>query len=121
MRKTILVVDDEEIIRNLFSRLFKKYRVFTAESGEEALNIIKDKSSDLVLLDLRMSGIDGQKTLRIIKSIAPHIPVIIISAYISLKVEKELLRDGAYAVIQKPFDLKKLKTMMSKVLAEKNK
>ena len=102
--KTVLVVDDEEIIRDFFARTLKQYRVLTAISGEEALNIIKKDRPDLVLLDIKMPGMNGIETLRQIKQIDESIVVIMLSAYGTLETNLEAARLGAYTSIAKPFD-----------------
>lgn len=103
--KTVLVVDDEEVIRDFFKRTLPEYRVLTAASGEEAVYMVKKDRPDLVLLDIKMPGIDGIETLRQIKNIDKSIVVIMISAHGTLKTNIEAARLGAYDSIAKPFDL----------------
>lgn len=102
--KTVLIVDDEEIIRDFFARTFKDYRVITASGGEEALGIIRKDRPDLVLLDIKMPGIDGLETLKRIKQIDESIVVVMLSAYGTLETNLEAARSGAYTSIAKPFD-----------------
>jgi len=114
--KTVLVVDDEEIIRDFFKRTLTEYNVFTAASGEEALYCIKKVKPDLVLLDIKMPGIDGIETLRQIKNIDKSISVIILSAHGTLKTNIEAVRLGAYDSIGKPFDLGDMKVVIQDAL-----
>ncbi len=110
--KTVLVVDDEEIIRDFFSRSLTGYKVLTASSGEEALSIIKKDKPDLVLLDIKMPGIDGIETLRKIKEIDSDIVVIMLSAFSTLETNITAARLGAYTSIAKPFDLEEMKSII---------
>ena len=119
--KTVLVVDDEEVIRDFFKRTLPEYRVLTAASGEEAVYMIKKDSPDLVLLDIKMPGIDGIETLRKIKSIDKNIVVIMISAHGTLKTNIEAARLGAYDSIAKPFDLEEMKLTLKDALVDKTK
>ena len=117
--KTVLIVDDEEIIRDFFKRTLAEYRVLTAASGEEALYIVKKDRPDLVLLDIRMPGIDGIETLRQIKNIDKSIAVIMLSAHGTLKTNIEAARLGAYDSIAKPFDLGEMKLVIKDALVSK--
>ena len=110
--KTVLVVDDEEVIRDFFSRTLTGYKVLTASSGEEALNIIRKDRPDLVLLDIKMPGIDGIETLRKIKEIDRNIVVIMLSAFSTLETNITAARLGAYTSIAKPFDLEEMKSII---------
>ena len=114
--KTVLIVDDEEIIRDFFRRTLTEYRVLTAASGEEAIYMVKKDRPDLVLLDIRMPGIDGIETLRQIKNIDKSIAVIMLSAHGTLKTNIEAARLGAYESIAKPFDLGDLQRRIEKAL-----
>jgi excisionase family DNA binding protein len=110
--KTVLVVDDEDVIRDFFIRTLAGYKVLTASSGEEALNIIRKDRPDLVLLDIKMPGIDGIETLRKIKEIDRNIVVIMLSAFSTLETNITAARLGAYTSIAKPFDLEEMKSII---------
>ncbi len=114
--KTILIVDDEEIIRDFFSRTLMHYRVLTAADGETALDIIRSDRPDLVLLDIKMPGIDGIETLRQIKQIDESIAVIMLSAYGTLETNLEAARLGAFSSIAKPFDLRDINTVIKNAI-----
>lgn len=117
--RAVLIVDDEEIIRDFFKRTLTEYRVLTAASGEEAIYIVKKERPDLVLLDIRMPGIDGIETLRQIKNIDKSIVVIMLSAHGTLKTNIEAARLGAYDSIAKPFDLGEMKLVIEGALINK--
>jgi DNA-binding NtrC family response regulator len=110
--KTVLVVDDEEVIRDFFNRTLTEYKVLTASSGEEALSIIKKDKPDLVLLDIKMPGINGIETLRKIKEIDSSIAVVMLSAFETLETNIAAARLGAYTSIAKPFDLEEMKSII---------
>jgi len=110
--KTVLVVDDEEVIRDFFIRTLTGYKVLTASSGEEALNIIRKDRPDLVLLDIKMPGIDGIETLKRIKEIDSSIVVIMLSAFATLENNITAARLGAYTSIAKPFDLEEMTSII---------
>lgn len=114
--KTVLIVDDEEIIQDFFSRVLSDYNVLVASSGEEALEIIKKEKPNIILLDIKMPGIDGIETLRRIMEIDTNIAVIMLSAHGTLETNLEAARLGAYSSIAKPFDLKDIKTAINNAL-----
>lgn len=111
--KTVLIVDDEEVIRSFFARTLTEFRILTAVSGDEALNIVKNDRPDLVLLDIRMPGLDGIETLRRIKEIDSNITVIMLSAHGNLQTNLEAARLGAYTSLAKPFDLPEMKAIIA--------
>jgi excisionase family DNA binding protein len=117
--KTVLIVDDEEVIRDFFTRTLTEYRVLTAASGEEALYIVKTEKPDLVLLDIRMPGIDGIETLRQIKNIDENTAVIMLSAHGTLKTSVQAARLGAHDSIAKPFDLEEMKSVIQGAITDK--
>ncbi|MCX8072572.1 MAG: hybrid sensor histidine kinase/response regulator [Candidatus Binatia bacterium] len=105
-RPTLLVVDDEvgpaEALRMIFH---PHYRVLIAHRGEEALDVLRHETVDVVTLDLRMPHMTGVEVLRAIKSEFPDVEVIIITAYASLDTALQGLRWGAFDYIIKPFDV----------------
>lgn len=100
--KTITIIDDDINIVNMLSELLRSngYNVFSALSGTEALDLLSRQSTDIVLLDLMLPGLDGEEILPRIKGI----PVIIISAKTDVRGKINLLLDGAADYITKPFD-----------------
>lgn len=107
MRKEkILVVDDEYLIRWSLSEKLKElgYRTVTAETGEEGLDLFRSESPDMVLLDIKLPGIDGIEVLRRIKENDPSIPVMMITATSQIEVAVTAMKLGAYDYIAKPFE-----------------
>ncbi|MBN2645775.1 MAG: sigma-54-dependent Fis family transcriptional regulator [Desulfuromonadaceae bacterium] len=114
----VLIVDDEQLIRWSLEQSLKKqgYQVQTACSGEDALEIVRNESPDLVLLDIQMPGIDGIETLERIKEIDADISVIMITALGVLETAVKAMQLGAYDYINKPFNLDELSVVMRKAL-----
>jgi DNA-binding response OmpR family regulator len=105
----ILVVDDDEPILELMTSLLRQYsfRSMTASSGREALEAIRTESPDLVLLDLGLPDMSGEKLLEEILTISDRsIPVVILSGH--QLTEEEWSRTGAVGALQKPFDVRQL-------------
>ena len=104
---TILVIDDDDQLRKSFCKLLKeeKYAVISAASGEAGIEIVKQNALDLVILDMRLPGINGMETFKRIKKIDLKLPVIIITAYGTTKIAIEATKLGAYDYVLKPFDV----------------
>ena len=100
----ILVVDDDEVVRLSYLRSLAnaQWKVESAWDGNEALRAIKEKAFDVVLLDLRMPGVDGMEVLKAIKDKWPETEVVIITGYPSIETAKEAVRLGAYDYLAKP-------------------
>lgn len=106
----ILVVDDEEGIRESLTGIFEDegYTVLASSSGEEALKVIKEQSPDLILLDVWLTGMDGIETLTLMKEMKPDIPVIIISGHGNIELAVKATRMGAYDFLEKPLSLERV-------------
>ncbi|MGQ9663603.1 MAG: sigma-54-dependent transcriptional regulator, partial [Kiritimatiellia bacterium] len=115
--KHILVVDDEQGPRESLKAIFSpKYEVYLAESAERARRILVEKPVDLVLLDVIMPREDGISFLREIRADYPEIPVIMISAYPSVRPVVEAMRVGAFDYVTKPFDVEELHLIVHRAL-----
>jgi len=103
----ILLVDDEESFRSSATTLFKKrgFDVATASSGTEAINVLKKGETDVVILDVKMPGMDGNEALHTIKKLGQDIEVIMLTGYGSPDSALAGLREGAFAYLTKPCDL----------------
>jgi len=117
MRK-LLVVDDEHDICDFVKNFFQErgYTVLTALSGEEALNITKTDKPDIVLLDVRMKGMDGIATLKHLREIDRTIKVIMVTALEDQDKMNEACRLGACEYITKPLVLDHLEEAVEKKL-----
>ncbi|MGD9503876.1 MAG: response regulator [Syntrophobacteraceae bacterium] len=105
MSASVLIVDDEKNIRMTLSECLESFgfTVDAAETGEEALARIKERSFDVVLLDLRLPGMDGMEALRMIRRLGPDIRVVVITAHGSIESAVEAMKLGARDFVQKPF------------------
>lgn len=121
MRKyNILIVDDEGHIRTLLKESLEDegYGVSTAENGLIALELVKNKNFDLILLDLRMPFLDGVELLRKIREINSILPVIVITGHGTIKDAVTSARLGIYDFIEKPLDLEKLLIIIENCLKD---
>jgi len=110
----ILVVDDEKQICGLLDEFLsqKGYQVITATSGEEALERLEEESPHLILLDIRMPGMDGMECLRIIKEKDEKTGVIMTTGVGDMDTIKEALKLGVNDYILKPIDLDYLEKLI---------
>ncbi|HVG29584.1 MAG TPA: sigma-54 dependent transcriptional regulator [Pyrinomonadaceae bacterium] len=117
-RKTILVVDDEKAQREILEMILSAegYDVTTASSGEAALKMTREHRFDLVLTDLKMTGIDGIELLQKLLAYDSSIIVILLTAHGSIDSAKEALRRGAFDYLEKPYDREKLLETINRAL-----
>lgn len=118
MRKRLLIVDDQYGIRILLSEVFIKdgYKIYLAETGEEALEIVKKEKPDLVLLDVKIPGMDGLDILKHIKEYDENIKVMMMTAYGELDLMGKAMERGAIAYFLKPFDINEIRSSVEKEL-----
>jgi two-component system, response regulator, stage 0 sporulation protein F len=109
--KKVLIVDDQYGIRILLQEVLSKegYTIFQAQNGQVALEIIANEKPDLVLLDMKIPGMDGLEILRRIRMIEPETKVIMMTAYGELDLIKEATALGAITHFTKPFDIDELR------------
>jgi DNA-binding NtrC family response regulator len=113
-RKTVLVVDDDEGMRETLTAILKReYRVLRAATGEAGLLMMDKEDIDVMLLDVRLPGISGFEVLKIIRENYPYVEVIVISALKELEAAIEAMRYGAYHYISKDFDVEGLRTLVA--------
>ena len=112
---TILIVDDERSILELLSVILKKegYAVLVNPGTPSIFEDIEQKEFDLVISDIKMPQVDGMEVLRRVKAEKPTVPVIMITAYASVKQAVEALRLGAMDYIMKPFDIEEIKVLVA--------
>jgi DNA-binding NtrC family response regulator len=120
MTKTanILIVDDDKVMQDSCSLILKKegYAVQVAGDGEEGLRAFREKLFHVILLDLKMPGMDGMQVLAKIKEESPETPVIIITGYASIGSAVEAMKRGAFEYLTKPFTPEELRISISKAL-----
>ena len=109
-KPTILITDDEQSIRNSLRDIleFEDYDVLEAENGEEVFNMLGENRIDLMLLDIKMRGMDGMEILSRLKDEQYHFPIIMISGHGNIEIAVEATKKGAFDFIEKPPDLNRL-------------
>ncbi len=118
--KPILIVDDEAIVRDSIGDWLRtaNYQVETAETGEEALEMVEKKEYSILILDVRLPGKSGIQVLREVKASKPHIKSIIITAFPSEGLADEAMRLGAVDYLIKPVLCENLERLILETLAK---
>ncbi|MFB0528254.1 MAG: response regulator [bacterium] len=121
-RPLILVVDDRvedrETLRDIL--VDRHYRAFVAKDGYEAIDIVRRSDFDVILLDIRMPGMDGMEVLEVVKEIKPDIGVVMMTGYSSEGLAGKSLKKGAYTCLYKPFlDMEKLLRVIEEVQVQR--
>lgn len=113
---TILVIDDEQNIREGSQRILSRmgYRVLTASNGQDGLGLVQAQRVSIVLLDLKMPGMDGMEVLTHIRLFDPEILVIVITGYATIETAIEAMKKGAYDFIPKPFEPDQLRIVINR-------
>ena len=119
---TILIVDDEQVVRDSLSAWFAEdgYPVHTAPSAQEALRLMGEVPFDILLIDIKMPGMDGLELQRTAREVAPQAVIIIMTAYASVDTAVRALKEGAYDYVTKPFDPDDLEHVIRKALERQN-
>lgn len=114
--KKVLVVDDERPIRELLKRVLVKegYEVLTASDGKQALQRIEEVRPNLVLMDIRMPGVDGLEVLEQIKSRYPKIEVVMITGFGTKELALRSMKTGALDFMSKPFNISRVREIVKK-------
>src|SRR5262252_3828973 len=117
----VLIVDDERSMRELLAIMLKQagHEVTVAEGGEQAIEVIKSESFDLVITDLRMRRVDGIAVLRAAKEHSPSTVVLVVTAFASTETAVEAMKLGAYDYVTKPFKLDEIKLTIANALERK--
>ncbi len=105
MDHRLLIVEDEDLLCHSLSESLKKsgYGVERAASGEEASQLMKEQIFDLMLLDIRLPGMNGLELLDKVKANQPQLPIIMMTAYEDVGTAVQAMKLGAYDYISKPF------------------
>ncbi|MCJ7809136.1 MAG: sigma-54 dependent transcriptional regulator, partial [Desulfobulbaceae bacterium] len=117
-KNSILVVDDDHAHRTMLKTLLSgwSYRIEEADDGGAAIQKVKERPFDLILMDIRMVKISGLEALSAIKSYNPAIPIIIMTAYSSVETAVEALKNGAYDYLTKPLDFDELRLILDRAM-----
>ena len=110
----VLIVEDEKLLRLMIAKLLQVsgYRVFMCRDSLHALELVEKKTFDLVITDLMMAGATGMDVLRATRKCQPRAKVIIITGTPSSQTLLEAKREGAYAYLRKPFQLKQFLSIL---------
>jgi len=114
--KEILIVDDEEVMREFLSEVLEDFEVETACDGNEAISKMKNKSYDLIITDMKMPGVSGEEVVQFAKKTCPDSKIIVISGYSSLFSVGNTMRFGISAFLAKPFTIKQIRGEVEKSL-----
>ncbi len=115
---TILVIDDDDQLRISFCKLLREenYSVLGAASGEAGVDIVTQQPLDLVILDMRLPGMDGMETFKQIKKVDPKLPVIIVTAFGTTETAIEATKMGAYDYVLKPFEIPEMLNLITQAI-----
>ncbi len=118
----VLIVDDEESICWGLKRLLSEtgHDVSVASSAEEALEAVERRTPDLVVMDVRLPGLDGLSAMQHIQERAGQIPIVVITAFGNLDVAVTAMRNGAFDYLSKPFDLEQAANTIDRALAHRH-
>lgn len=112
--KVLVVDDDQRMVKTISDILrIKGYEVEQAYCGEEAVEMVKSGAPRCVLMDVKMPGINGVAALKMMKCLAPDLPVLLMSAYATGEQAEEAIRLGALTILTKPVDIQLLLSFLS--------
>jgi DNA-binding NtrC family response regulator len=115
----ILVVDDDQSIATAFERFLRHegHVCTVASNAEDAVRLVAERDPDLVVMDIRMPGVDGLQTLQQLRSLYPDVYVVMMTAYGTSQTSIDAIRAGAFEYLTKPLDLDQLRTVIAHALA----
>jgi two-component system response regulator AtoC len=118
MQRTILVVDDERNMRMVMQMALEEagFRVLTSESAEAAISMLRDPDLNVVLTDLKMPGMSGKEFITQSQQIRPDVPVIVVTAFASIRSAIECIHAGASDYVTKPFEPEELQFAVQSAL-----
>ena len=120
----ILVVDDEAAIRESLRDWLMEdgYEVGLAENGEDAIAMTMEKTWEVILLDLKMPGMDGLETLKQLKEkeVVHETEIIMMTAYATIDTAVQAMKEGAFDYLVKPFDPDEIELQIKKIIAHKD-
>lgn len=117
----ILVVDDEPAMRESLKDWLVEdgYEVTLASSGESAIHMAAEKNFDVILLDLKMPGMDGIEALNKLKEVSPETEILMMTAYAAVDTAVQAMKQGAFDYLVKPFDPEEVEIQIKKIVAHK--
>ena len=115
---TLLIADDDPVALDLLAEVLTRegYRVRAAANGEECLHVAEAEPVDLAIVDLRMPGLDGLQVIQRLAAIQPGVPVLVLTAFVTIDTAIEAIRAGAYDYLSKPFRMEEIKVVVRRAL-----
>lgn len=121
LQPSLLVIDDDRSLLTTYTVFLQDhFRLHTAESGEEGLRVLEKEDINIILLDLRLPGIDGMDVLRQAKVIDENVDVIVVTGVKSIRVAVEAIKLGAYDYLVKPFEVDEVLSLLWRTLERQN-
>lgn len=114
----LLVVDDEEVMREFLLEVFASIQPIGAKDGEQALELVQSEDVCLVISDLKMPEMDGLELLRRIKKYKQDVRVIIITGYASAKTAADCIEAGACDFLKKPFSIAQIRAAVERQMGQ---
>ena len=120
MKSRVLVIDDEAAIRDSLRMIleYEDYQFVGAASGQEALDVVRRERPDIVLLDIKMPGMDGMEVLRKLRALDEGLPVVMISGHGNTATAVEAIRSGAIDFLDKPLSSERVIVTLRNVLRQ---
>ena len=122
IRERILVTDDDPVSCELFAEVLEHegYQVDRVLSGEDALQQLPRETYALLLVDVRLPGMSGLEVTRAVRTTHPDLPIVVMTAFGSMEIAIEAIREGAFDYTSKPMNLEELKHTVSRALAQRS-
>jgi two-component system response regulator AtoC len=121
LQPNILIVDDDSSLLTSYTVLLEDdYRLLIAESGEEGMKILQEEDINIILLDIRLPGMDGMEFLRRAKAIDENVDVIMVTAVKNVRVAVEAIKLGAYDYLVKPFEIDEVLSLLRRTMERQN-
>jgi YesN/AraC family two-component response regulator len=114
--RNILIVDDEQVMREFLSDVLEDFEIEKASDGDEAIQILNDREFDLIITDMKMPRVSGEEVVKYAREKHPKTKIIVISGYSSLSSVSNTLGYGVSAFLSKPFTIKQLREEIEKSL-----
>ncbi|UCD95257.1 MAG: response regulator [Candidatus Zixiibacteriota bacterium] len=114
--KSVLVVDDEQVMREFLADVLEDFSVEKAADGDEAIEKLRQRKFDLIITDMKMPRVSGEEVVKFAKETFPDSKIIVISGYSSLFSVSNALGYGVCAFLSKPFTIKQIRSEVEKSL-----
>jgi DNA-binding NtrC family response regulator len=121
LQPSVLIVDDDSSLLASYTVLLEdEFRVFVAETGEEGMKLLEQEDISIILLDIRLPGMDGMEFLRRAKAIDENVDVIMVTAVRNVRVAVEAIKLGAYDYLVKPFEIDEVLSLLRRTIERQN-